>query len=181
MDEVWKAIPEHDGYEASDLGRLRSVDRWIVEQNGKRRFHRGRVLAQCINGMGYPFVGGLGAVHPLVMLAFKGLPPDGQEVAHNDGVKANCRLSNLRYDTPSGNAMDRAKHGTHSRGSRAWGVKLTEADVLAIRAAHGDQRAIGNRFGVSDTCVRDIKRGRRWNWLHGAQNPQKVGRPQALD
>lgn len=34
------------------------------------------------------------------------------EVAHKDGDKTNCAISNLRYDTPTGNAADKIVHGT---------------------------------------------------------------------
>lgn len=128
MTEEWRPIPGYDGYEASDLGRVRSVNRYVTQigRGGKsyRRFLVGRILRQSIPD-GYPRVVP-GAkhrgthVHILVMLAFRGPPPPGYWVAHNDGVKENVRLSNLRYDTPSGNHMDKVKHGTDNRGDRHW-------------------------------------------------------------
>jgi hypothetical protein len=66
-------------------------------------------------GKGYPQVSlaltGVGRreyryVHDLVLLAFVGAKPAGLEVCHGDGVKTNNRLSNLRYDTRSANALD---------------------------------------------------------------------------
>jgi len=84
--ETWRAIPGHDGYEASDLGRIRSVDKKIWIRNRWEyycwRSYRGRVLKTPRNGNylraklgehdnGYD-------VHTLVMLAFHGPRPKGK-------------------------------------------------------------------------------------------------------
>ena len=113
---TWKFIPGHDGYEASDQGEIRSVDRWAG-----RRFHRGRVLRQFTLWNGYKTTH-LGAafinnyVHKLVMFAFVGPPPAGHLVCHNNGKKSDNRLSNLRYDTQANNNRDKARH----RYEQAW-------------------------------------------------------------
>ncbi len=59
-------------------------------------------------------------VHRLILLAFVGECPDGLQACHYDGDKSNCRLSNLRYDTPKGNAADKVRHGTNT-----WRKKST--------------------------------------------------------
>jgi hypothetical protein len=119
--EVWSPIPGHD-YEASNLGRIRSVDRWrVCERLGYRRWlrsYRGRILKASIDTGGYPTVTlghhGQYRVHVLVMLAFVGPCPDGLEVCHNDGEHENVALSNLRYDTRKSNIEDARQHG------KAW-------------------------------------------------------------
>lgn len=58
------------------------------------------------------------AVHVLVAAAFHGPRPEGLEVCHNDGNPQNNVASNLRYDTMSGNMLDRVKHGTHHYAAR---------------------------------------------------------------
>jgi hypothetical protein len=121
-------IPGYDGYEASDLGRVRSVNRYVTQlsRGGKlyRRCFAGRILRQTVPKDGYPKVS-LGFkqnvhVHIVVMLAFRGPPPSGHWVAHDDGDEGNAKLSNLRYDTPSGNHLDKRRHGTDNRGDRHW-------------------------------------------------------------
>ena len=161
--EVWKPIPGRPGYEASSHGRIRSLDRWIADHNGRRLFLRGRTLKQVLNADGYPVVGGLGYVHRAVMLSFNGPPANGFEVAHNDGNPANNLLTNLRYDTHAGYHADRLTHGTHGRGANA---KLTAYDVIVIRSVIGETtRALAKRYGVSDACIRLILIKRRWRWL----------------
>jgi hypothetical protein len=117
--EQWRPIPGHDGYEASDLGRIRSLDRRVPQRTKggvtMSRLWTGRILAQAIDGAGYWSVGEkLGRVHILVMLAFVGPCPDGLEVCHNDGDHRNVALLNLRYDTRKANVADLVRHG------KAW-------------------------------------------------------------
>jgi hypothetical protein len=53
-------------------------------------------------------------VHQLVLLAFRGPCPSGMECLHNDDVKNNNELTNLRYGTRSENNKDRVRTG-HDR------------------------------------------------------------------
>lgn len=114
--EQWVDIPEHDGYQASDLGRVRSLDRVIIRKNGIPKSIKGRVLAPQKQPAGYLHVvlgrGNQWLVHRLVMWAFVGPCPDGHQVAHNDGDRHNNVLSNLRYATPKENQSDKHRHGT---------------------------------------------------------------------
>jgi len=114
--EQWRDIPDHDGYQASDLGRIRSLDRLVECRNGVVKPFKGRILAPQNQTSGYfGMVLGRGRprlVHRLVMLAFVGPCPSGHEVAHNDGNRRNNALSNLRYATPKENAADKNRHGT---------------------------------------------------------------------
>jgi len=122
--EEWRAIPGYEGlYEASSVGRFRSLDRIA---GGRRPWRvKGRVLKPSLNPNGYPFVvlsrDGVPksmALHRLVALAFLGPRPAGLEVCHNDGDKLNSAIANLRYDTASANAYDSVRHGTHPLASR---------------------------------------------------------------
>ncbi|WP_280389267.1 NUMOD4 domain-containing protein [Nocardia wallacei] len=114
-EERWRPIPGHPGYEVSDRGRVRSLDRVVKTSKGMSQ-RRGKVLSTWVNPQtGYLQVGLSGtnhAVHVLVAAAFIGPRPEGNHVCHNDGVRINCHVSNLRYDTPSGNRLDKRIHGT---------------------------------------------------------------------
>ena len=110
--EIWKDIPGFEGrYQASDQGRVRSLDRTLVGRSKAGRPFtypmRGRVLRPGLC-RGYLIVNlspkGTIAVHLLVARTF--LPPptfDGAEANHIDGVKANCAASNLEWLTHAGN------------------------------------------------------------------------------
>lgn len=111
--ENWKTIPGYAGaYEASDHGRVRSLDRVVpVGEKGTRRI-RGCILSPVMVKR-YPAVTlrrsgeqRLYRVHMLVALAFLGRPPGpiGRlphewQVNHIDGDKANNAIHNLEWMT----------------------------------------------------------------------------------
>jgi hypothetical protein len=113
--EQWLPIPGRDGYEVSDLGSVRSLDRIILRRDGTTQRCRGQVL-RTWDEHGYLHVRlGTGPhyfVHRLVLMAFVGRCPDGQEGLHKNGDAGDARLVNLRWGTPSENARDRIRHGT---------------------------------------------------------------------
>lgn len=95
-------IPEHPGYEVSDLGGVRSLDRTLPTGGGYAKFYAGRTLKQQTHSRGYKVLllgsrNGPHLVHRLVLAAFVGPCPDGMEVRHLDGDPANNSLGNLAY------------------------------------------------------------------------------------
>jgi hypothetical protein len=174
--EEWRTIPGYVGlYEVSDLGRVRSVARKCKTWFGERS-HRQQILKPCQNWAGYFCVNLRSndktrrtvSVHRLVLLAFVGPRPEGLQGCHNDGVKANNRLDNLRYDTREANYRDRDRHGNQPRGAAVKTAKLTTQAVLEIREhrrAGVDRRTLAKRNSVSTKHIDSIVAGRRWGWL----------------
>lgn len=105
--ERWLPIPGYEGmYEASDHGRIRSLDRTIT-RNGRPSKLQGRVLTPLTSSKyGYLKVGlgrgNLKFVHRLVAESFLG-DGTGLDVDHRDGDPTNNHLSNLRYLTHAEN------------------------------------------------------------------------------
>lgn len=150
--ETWRPIPGWEGaYDASDQGRIRSLDRTILHRTGAKHRIRGRILKPATTADGYRDVilggGKHGRVHILVLQAHVGLAPAGMEVCHNDGNPANNTLPNLRWDTRSENHRDKRRHGTDPKGKpscplghRLAAPNLTQSrlpnlDCLACRRA----------------------------------------------
>lgn len=74
--ETWKDIPGYEGkYQASTLGKIRSVCRTITRIDGKEIYIKGKILSSNIQS-GYPHVNlGTGKtvkVHSLIALTFFG-------------------------------------------------------------------------------------------------------------
>jgi hypothetical protein len=112
--EWWAPVPSHADCEVSTLGRVRSLDRVVVEKSGRRRWQKGRILKQPLNSGGYPTVGLPGRsvkVHLLGARTFLGECPAGLEVCHRDDVKSDSRLFQLRYDTHAANMQDALLNG----------------------------------------------------------------------
>ena len=66
-------------------------------------------------------------IHSLVLTAFRGPAPNGDQARHLDGNHWNNRLENLAWGTHSENARDSIRHGTFRN------QKLNEQDVHEIR------------------------------------------------
>jgi 1,6-anhydro-N-acetylmuramate kinase len=175
MTETWLPVPGFEGaYEVSDLGRVRSLERIIrsgrqTGANGGLQRLKGRVLKTPINNVGYKHTqlgkGHTRTVHDLVLRAFVGPPPIGHVACHNDGVRHNCVLSNLRWDTQRGNMSDMQKHGTRQIGEANHMSKLTSAQVLSIRNDHRGPCAIARDFGVNHVSIIKIKRRETWKHI----------------
>ena len=98
-------------------------------------------------------------VHLCVLRAFVGPRPDGMEGCHNDGDRMNAELSNLRWDTRSGNFSDKFSHGTAAIGERHPMAKLTDrqAEEIRIRRANGERPGrLAKEFGITASHVWDI-------------------------
>lgn len=113
-------------------------------------------------------------VHRLVALVFLGPPPSpSHEVAHIDGDRLNCCQDNLRWTTHAENCRHKDGHGTLYRGEDIASSKLTEDQVVEIRAIlRSDDRPsfrkIGEQFAVDEKTIRNIDAGRTWRHLDGA-------------
>lgn len=167
--ERWLAVRGFEGlYEVSDLGRVRSLDRVVA--NGSR--WPGRLCSLTPHGAGYRIVGlskdGKShaiLVHRIVLEAFVGPCPPGMQGAHGNGIRDDNRLTNLRWDTISGNHADKFRHGTMPMGSRHYRAKLTEAQAREIikRRKGGETLArIAKAFGVTPSNVLYIAKGKSW-------------------
>ena len=127
VTEEWKPVPGYEGrYEVSDLGRVRSLQHcW-----GPRPTPH--LLKPGIASTGYPTValgrGNTKQVHALVLSAFVGPCPPGQECRHKNGVRSDPRLVNLEYGTRAQNIQDAIVHGTwHSPKRLALWARHAEA------------------------------------------------------
>ena len=173
MAEVWKKIPGYPGYDASDLGRIRSYKG--VNQNAPLR-KKPRIMKQRIpKSDGYPRVTlqdkegkkVVRQVHLLIARTFLG-PAKGRVVLHKDGKRKNRKPSNLRYGTHQVNMDDKYIHGTHGMGERNTQALVSEKERNKILKLKGQmtQREIADEYGISRQAVSDIHRGITWAHVH---------------
>lgn len=104
----------------------------------------------------------------MVLVAFVGPRPVGQQACHNNGIPSDCSAGNLRWDSPKANQGDRVAHGTSSRGALDGNSKLSVAQVIEIRRLIADgvrAKSIAKHFGVAPSTVSGIKNGRLWKWM----------------
>lgn len=173
--EVWLPIPGFAGYEASDHGRIRSLDR--LDSIGRVAY--GRILIPAKNKRGYLSVHAKNSdegrlktvsIHALIALAFHGPRLPGKCIAHNDGNPSNNLPSNLRYATNAENEADKLFHGTrfYARGDLSGRAKLSPAQVIDIRSRISRNEplaSIARLHGVSQSMISRIKLGLNWSHL----------------
>ena len=174
--ERWKDIPGYEGrYQASNEGRIRSLDRYecVTDSRGfsYKRKQRGVVLRQCIGSNGYAYVGlrrtakdnnaHFLPVHHLVMWAFSGTRPKGAQICHRDGDKRNNFIENLRYDSVTENHIDVYRAG------KKYGKLTTEAarDVKDRLKGGETIRAIAESYNVTYQAIHYIAKEKHFQWL----------------
>jgi len=162
---------DYEGYDVSDLGRVRSYWR----RSGSKTILSPtpvRIMRQSLRG-GYLRVGlykdhkeHTVSVHLLVLEAFRGPCPAGLEALHGLQGRADNSLSNLSYGTSSqNNGADKLRDGTDHRGEKDGMAKLTNNEARAIRKdlARGALiNVVARQRGVSHQTIRRIRRNERY-------------------
>jgi len=177
MDEIWKDIPDYEGfYQASNLGKIKSLPRtWIVRNGGlhitkektlKDSATRGyRQISLCKNNKPRRH-----AVHRLIIMSFQG--KSKLQVNHIDGDKANNNLNNLEYCTSSENLKHSYALGLQDKkGEKHHFAKFTNKQILDIREKNksknmkiGYWKELSEKLNVHPNTLYAIRKN--INWRH---------------
>ncbi len=172
--EVWCDIPGWEMlYQASSLGRIRSLDRDLPYGRWGRVRRKGEIIEGKVRTNGYREVALRNGqsrryylVHRLVCLTFHGQAPEGKPFACHfpDPDVLNCAADNLLWGSPKDNSSHRARHDTLLPGMRNPSAKLTDDAVRFIRSAEEPMDALAERFGVCLETIRSVML--RHSWVH---------------
>ncbi len=169
MIEIWKSVTGFEGhYEVSNCGRIKSLARqgmcrWISERILKTdETYDGHLLVTLrLKGNRTRR-----SVHKVVLEAFVGKCPAGQECRHLNGIADDNRLENLAWGTPRENKEDMRRHGTMPIGETLGMSKLTKKQVIHIRRildkTNHFQKEIAEMFDVTPGCISAIKLRKVW-------------------
>jgi DNA-binding XRE family transcriptional regulator len=177
--EEWRDIPGFPGYQASSLGRLKSLARMGHSSRGKGYsfLKRERILTAKSDDGNYLSHSVLSTAQPgkqtflahrLIALAFIPNPEGKPFVNHKNGIKTDNRPSNLEWCTKPENGVHAVETGLHTalRGESNGNSVLTERDVREIRSKYTTGRythkMLAERYGVGRTTVAYILSGKLW-------------------
>lgn len=112
-NEEWRDVPNYEGYyQASNLGRVRSLDRTVTYSNGSDRFYKGQILKAAVSD-GYKLISlsidgesRSFKLSQIMAMTFLGHKPDGHKlvVDHINGDRSDDRVENLRIVTHRANS-----------------------------------------------------------------------------
>lgn len=107
-------------------------------------------------------------VHRLIAESFIPNPDKKPAVNHIDGDKTNNRPENLEWVTNQENTIHAVKIGLQKgvRGERNNLSKLTESQVIAIRADNRPAKEIAKDYPVTSCAINIIKRNEAWVGLN---------------
>lgn len=114
-------------------------------------------------------------VHRIVCEREHGPPPTPRHQAAHSCGKGHLGCVNrkhLEWKTPRENEADKFIHGTSARGGRNAAAKLTESQVLEIRASVKPERELAEEFGISKAQVSAIRTRKKWAWLKDNTFPE---------
>jgi len=174
MKEEWRPILGYEGiYDASNIGNIMRI-------KPEKNTFAGRIMQQSNDRYGYPHVklckGGKAkgyGVHTLIIGAFVGPCPEGEQVNHIDGDKTNNNVENLEYVTQRENNEHAftfgLKNTDHMVGERHYGSILTENAIPQIRRLikEGEftMAEIGIMYGAKRSTITNVRSGHTWSWV----------------
>jgi len=170
--EEWKNIVGfEDLYSISNLGRIKGksyhngTDERILKQNPKNGYLQ---IALYKNKKYFYF-----SVHRVVAIAFIPNPENKPDVGHfgkypngKEGNKKDNMYINLKWVTRSENLKHSFKFGlNNNEGIRHSQVKLTEKDVLDIRASILTNKELSVLYSICDAHICTIRKRRSWKHI----------------
>lgn len=180
MEEVWKDIESCDGYQASNLGNIRSKQRrvWIERKNAASGWKnlKEKLIKPATDRRGYLFFMANSEgrqkttfVHRAVLFAFVGFRSPDVVVNHKDGQKTNNKLENLEFVTQQQNVDHAIATGLMNNSGEHHG--LATATEPQVRKAHSllalgvRTNDVAKQTGLTKAQVLHVMSGKRWQHL----------------
>lgn len=177
--EVWKDIKGWEGfYQISNLGRSRSLDRFVRYPAGAMRFYKGKMMKNTIRNGRYQIIMMSNSkverktayVHVLVAKAFldNNYLKKGLTVNHINGIKTDNRLENLELLTIGDNIRHAHLSGLISLGQERSCSKFRNKDIIKIRKMRDEgstYREIANKYNVATNAIKQIVIRKTWKHI----------------
>ena len=174
--EIWKSINNYPNYEISNLGRIKSLERYVKHSKKGLRIVKEKILKTPIRN-GYFYIelydiNGISKkhnIHRLLAVAFIPNPDNLPIVEHLNDIKTDIRLENLVWSTLKSNSNRCVLNNRDNptTGEKHGLSKLTEKQVLEIRKIGRtmSESKIGLIYGVERKCINNILNRKSWRHI----------------
>ena len=178
--ETWTNIQNYEGYQISNLGRVKSLKR--KKWNGfafqdvqekilsiKSQMNGYLQVNLCQNGICKSH-----SLHRLVAIHFIPNPDNLPNVGHKDHDPTNCAASNLYWTTQLENIHHSIEAGRFIKGEKVKNSKLTASQVREIRSKIKNkeisQCKLAKELGVTQNCISEIVNRKTWQHVSDEEN-----------
>lgn len=170
--EVWKTYSDYPWIEVSNLGRVRTKDRYVRNGKNSKRLIKRQVLKQWDNGRGYLRVRFCVNskqinlyVHRMVAVCFILNPNNYLEVNHKDNNPTNNRWDNLEWCTREYNIAYKEKYGVSAAEALGRPVIAVNRETFEVFWFES-QREAARQLDIDQRQITRVVNGKR-NKTHG--------------
>lgn len=153
MTKRWKRVAGASTYSISSDGEIRNFAKELLSPMDNASGYK-CVFLRMNDGTRRNVL-----VHRMVLETFIGACTKGMHGCHNNGIKTDNRLINLRWDSRSGNMKDKHIHGTIRR-NRQLHSREKIASIIRMKESGMSLREVSKESGVHLSTV-----ARHW-WQH---------------
>lgn len=174
MKELWKDITEYEGfYQVSNLGRIKSVERTVIDKRGVKQSFKEKILKPVFNH-GYHRVTltkngecRIVRIHRIVAQEFLGFH-DELIVNHIDEDKTNNAVSNLEWCTPKENyhhSVEKQREKSKKLNKKILATKPNGEEILFNSVGECCLEVGISEKSMSSYYGRILKRGKLKGWF----------------
>jgi hypothetical protein len=172
--ETWRPVVGYEGlYDVSNLGRVKSLQREIVNAKNKTLILKKKILKQQMSIRGYPYVDfrvqkvrTKFTIHRLVAMAFIPNPKNKKCVNHINSIRHDNRAENLEWCTHKENIAHGRDFGFFLVGDKRKTAKLTSNQAECIRKAYNEdnkgETELSREYGVSRGIIQSILKNKTY-------------------
>ena len=178
MEEIWKDVKGYEGlYQVSNLGRVRSLDRYVNNRHKTKTLKKGRMLINSLHKKtGYLIVSlskngffKVKKVHQLVAIAFIPNVNGYNQINHKDEDKTNNKVDNLEWcdSLYNNNYGSHAKNISKTRNKNKKGYKtvIQYNQKLEIINIYNSTREAARLNNADNSIISKCCRGLRKDYL----------------
>ena len=157
--EIWKDIPEYEGYyQVSNLGRVKGLSRFVNPKSGGKYRLKANLLKPIKKGIQDYFVVGLSkngitkikTIHQIVAITFLNHKPCGFKIVvdHINNIKTDNRLINLQLTTTRHNSSKDQK----PKSGESCIYNVGEKFMVRLRI-NGKKKSLGTYKKIEEAII----------------------------